>query len=129
MLENFYSVPYVLLAAGLLAGMTSALAFGATVKLGLETWSRNRDTMRLTEVQNFSLLVPFTAACVGICVFLASTVQIFSFSPKVAYGIAVPLTVIGGALLWVQFGQLLRQAEKGGAKSLDTNFSIKITQR
>ncbi|MGF1514742.1 MAG: hypothetical protein ACFB5Z_13755 [Elainellaceae cyanobacterium] len=129
MLENFYGVPYVLVVAGLFAGVTSALAFGATVKQGLETWSRNRDTLRLTDVQNFSLLVPFAAACAGICVFLASTVQIFSFSPKVAYSIAVPLTLIGGAGLWVQFGQLLRQAEKGGAKSLDTNFSIKITQR
>ena len=129
MLENFYNVPYVLLAAGLLAGITSALAFGATVKQGLESWSRNRATMRLTEVQNFSLLVPFMAACAGICVFLASTVQIFSFSPKVAYSLAVPLTLLGGAGLWVQFGQLLRQAETGGTKSLDTNFSIKITQR
>ncbi|MGB3614305.1 MAG: hypothetical protein WBA10_10975 [Elainellaceae cyanobacterium] len=129
MLENFYNVPYVLLAAGLLAGITSAVAFGATVKQGIAAWSVDRVRQRLTDVQSPTLLVPFAAACVGICVFLASTVQLFSFPPKVAYGIAVPLTVIGGAGLWFQFGQLLRQVEKDGAKSLNTGFTIKITQR
>ncbi len=130
MLENFYNVPYVLLAAGLLTGITSAIAFGATVKQSVQQWSRSRATQSLTEVQNFNLFIPFLAACIGICVFLASTVQLFSFSPKVAYSIAAPITVLGGALVWVQFGQLLRQVEKGGAKSLDTTFSsIKITQR
>lgn len=129
MLENFYNVPYVLLVAGLLAGITSAIAFGATVKQGVEAWSANRATQQLADVQNSTLLLPFMATCIGICIFLASTVQIFSFPPKIAYGIAIPLTLLGGALLWFQFGQLLRQAEKGGLKSLDTNFSIKITQR
>ncbi|MEO0410175.1 MAG: hypothetical protein AAF289_22745 [Cyanobacteria bacterium P01_A01_bin.135] len=129
MIENFYGIPYVLLAAGLLAGITSALAFGATVKQQLELWSRNRETMRLSEVRNLSMLVPLSAAGAGVCVFLASAVQIFSFSPKVAYSLAVPLSVLGVVALWIQFGQLLRQAETGGARSLDTNFSIKITQR
>ncbi|NET10672.1 MAG: hypothetical protein F6K09_06430 [Merismopedia sp. SIO2A8] len=113
------SAPYVLLIAGLLASVTSGFAFSETLKLSVRTWSENKDTMSLPGIRNLTLLVPFIGVCGGVCVFLASGVQIFAFSARSAYTMSVPLTVVGGFLLWYQLGQLLGQIEKGGSRALE----------
>ncbi|MEB3359128.1 MAG: hypothetical protein VKK04_20545 [Synechococcales bacterium] len=120
--ENLYSAPYFLLAAGLFASITSGLAFSATLKASLKEWSDNRTTRRLSAIRGVRLLIPFLGICGGVCVFLASGVQIFAFSPRLSYAIALPLTVLSGLLVWVQLGQLLRQFEKSGAKAFEMNF-------
>ena len=117
---DFYpSAPYVLLAAGFLASVTSGLAFSETLKQSIQTWTENRETMSLMEIRNFNLLVPFIGIGVGVCVFLASGVQIFAFSARAAYTLSLPLTVIGGFMLWYQLGQVLGQIQKGGSRALD----------
>ncbi|MGF1496639.1 MAG: hypothetical protein ACFB8W_07420 [Elainellaceae cyanobacterium] len=120
--ENLYDAPYFLLAAGLLASVTSGLAFSATLKAAIKDWSDNRTTRSPLTIRSLRLLIPFLGICGGVCVFLASGVQIFAFSPRLAYGIALPLTVLSGALVWIQLGQLLRQFEKSGRKAFEMNF-------
>ncbi|NEQ97697.1 MAG: hypothetical protein F6K30_13425 [Cyanothece sp. SIO2G6] len=117
--DLYPSTPYVLLAAGFLASVASGFAFSETLKDAVKTWSDNKDSISLPSVQNFRLLLPFLAVCVGVCVFLASGVQIFAFSATTAYAISLPLTLVGGLLLWYQLGRLLVQLEKGGSRALD----------
>lgn len=114
--------PYVLLIAGLLAGATSGIAFEATLKQGVQQWADNRSTRTLADLRGSALRVPFLGICIGICVFLASGVQLFGFPTQIAYAIAVPLTILTGLLVWSQLGKILVQLERGGSKALDLDF-------
>lgn len=111
--------PYFLLLAGLLAGVTSGIAFEATLKQFIKNWSQNRSTLNLAKAQNTQLLIPFLGISAGVCIFLSSGLQIFGFPPFLAYTISLPLTVLIGWLVWYQLGVLFAQLERGGSKALD----------
>lgn len=111
--------PYFLLIAGLLISITSGLAFEATLKQAVQEWANNRSTRTLARLQGSALRLPYLGICVGICVFLASGVQIFNFPAGLAYAIAASLTLFIGLLVWSQLGKILIQLERGGSKALD----------
>jgi len=115
----FPEPPYVLLIAGLLVAITSGIAFDATLRQGVQKWSLDRSTRTLAVLQGIALRLPFLGICIGVCVFLASGVQIFGFPTKLAYVIALPLTVFTALLVWSQLGKILVQLERGGSKALD----------
>jgi len=117
--DIYSSAPYVLLMAGFLASVTSGYAFSETLKQSVQLWSDNRESMSLPEIRNLSLLVPFVAVCIGVCVFLASGIQIFAFSARAAYALSLPLSIVGGLLLWYQLGRVLSQIQQGGSRALD----------
>lgn len=112
--------PYFLLAAGLLAGLLSGLAFSATLKAAVRNWSGDAESPGLAQATlGLSLQVPYAGIMGGICVFLGSGVQIFGVSAKVAYIIAVVLTIFTAQLVWKQLGSILTQIEEQGFASLD----------
>ncbi|HIK29630.1 MAG: hypothetical protein N3E45_16040 [Oscillatoriaceae bacterium SKW80] len=111
--------PYFLLLAGLLAGVTSGIAFEATLKQFIKNCSQNRSTLNLAKTQNTQLLIPFLGISAGVCIFLSSGLQIFGFPPFLAYTISLPLTVLIGWLIWYQLGVLFAQLERGGSRALD----------
>lgn len=115
----FPEPPYFLLLAGLLAGVTSGLAFEATLKQSVKEWSKNRSTRILANLQGSQLLLPFLGMAGGVCIFLASGLEIFGFPKLLTYAIALPLTVATAWLVWSQLGKLLIQLERGGSKALD----------
>lgn len=115
----YYDPPYFLLVAGLLAGLTSGLAFEATLKQSVNEWAKNRSTRTLAVMKGPQLLLPFLGICVGICVFLASGVQIFGFPGAIAYVISIAMTLLTGILVWTQLGRILVQLEQGGSEALD----------
>lgn len=114
-----YNPPYFLLVAGLLMSVTSGLAFEATLKQAVQEWARNRSTRTLANLQGMGLFLPFLGICVGVCVFLASGIEIFGFPGMIAYGVSFLLTVMTAALVWYQLGIILIQLERGGSKALD----------
>ncbi|MBD3884344.1 hypothetical protein IFO70_21615 [Phormidium tenue FACHB-886] len=120
----YYDPPYFLLAAGLFISITSGLAFEATLKQAVHEWAKNRSTRTLATIRGFSLVLPFLAICVGICLFLASGVQIFGFPATVAYGLSIFMTILTGGLVWWQLGKILVQLERGGSKALDLDSFI-----
>ncbi|HEY9818145.1 MAG: hypothetical protein WBA43_07190 [Elainellaceae cyanobacterium] len=118
----FYSAaspPYVLMVAGLIAGITSAYAFQATLKELVAVWSRSRSTRALQSLRGAPLLVPVVGVSGGVCVFLASSLQLFAFPALPSYAIAFPLTVGSAGLVWYQLGRLLNQLERRTGKALD----------
>lgn len=122
--DIFYpNIPYFLLVAGFLASVTSGYAFSETLKQSIKRWSDNRASMSLNDIRDYTLWVPFLGTCVGVCVFLASGVQIFAFSARSAYTMSVPLTVVGGIMMWYQLGQVLSQIQEGGSRALDLDAS------
>lgn len=115
----FPEPPYVMLIAGFLAAITSGVAFDTTLRQGVQKWSLNRSTRTLAVLQGIALRLPYLGICSGVCVFLASGVQIFGFPTKLAYAIALPLTIFIGILVWSQLGKNLVELERGGSKALD----------
>nr|WP_199307759.1 MULTISPECIES: hypothetical protein [unclassified Leptolyngbya] len=106
------------------AGITSGVAFEATLKQAVHDWSKNRSTRTLANLQGLQLFTPFFGICGGICFFLSAGMQIFGFNSTIAYAMAVPMTLFIGVLVWYQLGQVLKQLEKGGSKALDLDSFI-----
>lgn len=122
-MPSYYSSPpYFLLFAGLLAGITSGIAFKTTLEQAVQEWSRNRSTRTLANLQGIQLLVPFVGIAIGACVFLSSGLEIFGFPTWLAYAIALPLTAFISLLVWYQLSSILVQLEKGGSKALDLDL-------
>nr|WP_278003730.1 hypothetical protein [Nodosilinea sp. TSF1-S3] len=82
-------------------------------------WNSNRSTRILATLRGPQLQIPFFGICAGVCVFLASGIQLFGFSAKAAYALGAPMTVLIGLLIWSQLGKILLLIEEGGSKALD----------
>ncbi|NER33482.1 MAG: hypothetical protein F6J93_05350 [Oscillatoria sp. SIO1A7] len=110
--------PYFLVIASLLIGVTSGLAFKGTLEQLVRDWSRDRSIDLKAKQNSKELTIPFITMSGGICVFLSSGLQIFTFPPDIAYIISVPLTIGTSALVWWQLGELLEKLAKEGFKAL-----------
>lgn len=111
--------PYFLLIAGLLAGITSGLAFETTLKQMVKEWSKNRSSRNIMDLQGIQLFTPFLGISGGVTVFLSSGLEIFGFPSFLAYTISLPLTIFIGWLVWSQLGKVLSQIQQGGSEALD----------
>jgi hypothetical protein len=111
--------PYVLLIAGFLAAISSGFAFSTSLQKSVSEWNTKRSTRILASLRGPQLQVPFFGICAGVCVFLASGIQLFGFSAKVAYAMGFPLTLLSALLVWSQLGKILVLIEQGGSKALD----------
>ena len=118
-MSEFIDPPYFLMVAGLLAGITSGLAFDATLRQSVQEWSKNRSTRTLANMRGMNLFLPFIGISGGICIFLSAGLQVFGFPGVIAYAISTPLTLFICGLVWYQLGQILNQLERGGSKALD----------
>lgn len=115
----FPEPPYFLVVVGLFIGVTSGLAFEATLKQKVKEWSKQRTLQSLKKIRSFDLLFAFLGICLGVCLFLEAGLEIFLLSPWPSYAIAVPMTIAIGALVWTQLGKVLEQLQAGGSKALD----------
>jgi hypothetical protein len=111
--------PYFLILVGLFAGITSGLAFEATLKQIVQEWSKTLANEKLDQAQGFKLKFPFLGMCLGVCVFLSSGLEVFLLNRWLAYAIALPMTIFIAALVWIQLGKLLQQLKVGGSKAID----------
>jgi hypothetical protein len=115
----YYSEPpYLLLSFGLIAAILSGLAFQTSLKELLVDWQADR-SQNLLKMRDWRLLTPFLGMAGGSIFFLAAGVQIFGLPATIAYGIAVPMTVLIGGLVWWQLGKIMEQIEEGGSAALD----------
>jgi hypothetical protein len=108
-----------LLAFGLFIGLTSGLAFEAVLKEKVQEWKTKRSIEIFTQMQGLSLRLPFLGICLGVCVFLASGLEVFGLFSWLAYTISLLMTILIGALVWEQLGKVLVLLRQGGSKALD----------
>jgi hypothetical protein len=115
---NYYlpEPPYFLLIAGLFIAITCGLAFEATLKQRVRAWFKSPSD-QLIQASLFRL--PFLGICLGIAVFLSAGLEIFLYDRWLSYSLAVPVTILTGALVWTQLDKLLLQLKQGGSKSID----------
>jgi hypothetical protein len=113
--------PFFLLFVGFFVGVTCGLAFESTLKKKVSQWYQLRkqpkqksDLTGLSELQ-----IPFFGICIGICIFLASGLEIFIYSRIFSYALSLPLTLFIGGLVWTQLQNLILQLLQGGSKAID----------
>ena len=115
----YFSPPYFLLLAGLLAALTCGKAFEATLKQQVSLWSKSRSSRILEELQGMQLLIPYLGICCGTFVFLGCGMMIFGLPTFFSFALAIILTMMTGLLLWVQLGKILTILQEGGSQALD----------
>ncbi len=115
----FFDPPYFLLFFGLFAGLTSGIAFQATLKEQAIAWKTNRSTRSIAQMRSIQLKLPFWGITIGIGVFLTAGLEVFGFPPILAFGVAIPLTIVSNLFIWLQLTSMLKQIENGGFKVLD----------
>ncbi len=115
----FFDPPYFLLFFGLFAGLTSGIAFQATLKEQAMAWKTNRSTRSIAQMRSIQLKLPFWGITIGIAIFLTAGLEVFGFPPILAFGVAIPLTTVSSLFIWLQLGSMLKQIETGGFKVLD----------
>lgn len=116
---TYYDPPYFLLIAGLFIGITSCTAFVVSLKQLLKQWSKNRSSRNIANLRGIQVFLPFLGVALGICIFLASCLQIFAFSALIAYSFSVPLTLAMAGLVWYQLTRLFMQLEQRGFKGIN----------
>lgn len=115
----FFDPPYFLLFFGLFASITSGIAFQATLKEQAMAWKTNRSTRSIAQMRSIQLKLPFWGITIGIGIFLTAGLEVFGFPPILAFGVAIPLTIVSNLFIWLQLGSMLKQIETGGFKVLD----------
>jgi uncharacterized membrane protein SpoIIM required for sporulation len=112
--------PLFLIFVGFVIGVTCGLAFEATLKDKVNLWRTQPPKTREMELSGTSALqIPFVGICVGICIFLASGLEVFIYNRVFSYALSLPLTLFIGGLVWSQLQKLILQLLTGGSKALD----------
>ncbi|AFY48083.1 hypothetical protein Nos7524_2238 [Nostoc sp. PCC 7524] len=112
--------PYFLLFVGLFIAITSGAALSGTLKSIVQKWQKNSTENSLSN-SSFKqrLSVPFLGITGGICLFMASGLEIFGFPSLLALGVGLPLSILTCLLVWLQLDSMLTFAERQGMQSLD----------
>ncbi|MCW6036402.1 hypothetical protein K4A83_08985 [Spirulina subsalsa FACHB-351] len=116
-MTDFSSPPFVLLFFGLFVGIVCGFAFFQGLKQLLKKWSKTRSTKILDQLRGIPLFLPFLGVVGGVCLFLATSLQVLAISPKTAYIIATPLSIGMGTLVWLQLMRQVNQLERKSKSS------------
>ncbi len=114
--------PYLLILVGLFISLTCGLAFKAILEQKVRKGLQTPSLSILDEMQGIEFKLPFLGTCLGIWIFLATGLEIFSITPWFSYGVSLITTIFIAALIWTQLGKLLVEFQKGGSKALDLDF-------
>jgi hypothetical protein len=111
--------PFLLIAFGFFIAIASGLAFESTLKLKYQEWRKTSQELTLDIFNKSDLRIPFWGICIGICIFLSASLEIFNVSSTLGYIISIPLSGFIGRLIWKQLGEVLLQLKQGGSKAID----------
>ncbi|MFN6514920.1 MAG: hypothetical protein RMY29_010500 [Nostoc sp. CreGUA01] len=111
--------PYFLLLVGFLAALTSGIALSGTLKVIVQKWPSERTENTKPNSSLKQLFVPFLGITAGVCLFMASGLEIFGFPSLLALGVGLPISLLTCLLVWLQLGSMLTFVEREGMQSLD----------
>ncbi len=114
--------PFLICLIGLFVGITCGLAFQTMLKQKLAEWSKDGGSQNLARLDNRALQIAYLGICLGVWIFLAGGLKIFSVNSIIAIGLSLPLTIFATSLMWTQLIQLLGQLQEGGSKALDLDI-------
>ncbi len=104
---RFLQPPYFLLCIGLLISFSCILPFALMLRQLMQYWYQNHSPNAFTGWRKLQLVIPFSGTLVGVCVTLASILEIFGFSTVGSYFVALLVTSAIGLFVWWQLGRTL----------------------
>lgn len=111
-----------------LIGLIIALVFGVTFQKQLEQinqkWLKDPKGAKSYTLDNQQLQFSYQGICLGVWLFLGGGFRVLGFGIIGAYGVALPIAIGTGALMWQQFGDMLVEIKQKGMKSLDLDRFI-----
>jgi hypothetical protein len=111
--------PYMILAFGIFAALTSGIALGGTLKSVVAQWQSSGAENSGTQIAKKALFLPFLGIGVGITLFLVSGLEIFGFPPFISFAVGLPIALFTILLVWFQLGSMMTFVETNGMRSLD----------
>lgn len=111
--------PYFLIVSSLLIGVVCGAAFESLLKETMKKWSKKANFNLLDQLDTLELRLPFWGICLGIWLFLASGLEIFSVPSWLSYGLSLGMTLFTASLVWSQLVEVLQQLQKGGSRAID----------
>lgn len=114
--------PFLLCLIGLFVGVTCGLAFQTMLKQKMTKWSKDGRKENLAELDSGELQITYLGICLGVWIFLAGGLGLFSINWIIAIGLSLPLTILATSLIWTQLLEVLTQLQEGGSKALDLDM-------
>lgn len=111
--------PYLILAFGLFAAVTSGVALAGTLKSVVTQWQSSGAENSGRKIARIALLFPFSGIGIGIILFLVSGLEIFGFPPILSYSVGLSLALFTILLMWFQLASMMTFVETNGMRSLD----------
>lgn len=112
--------PFMLCLMGLLAGLTSGIAFQSTLKQTVRSWMNSDETVGLSKsILTGYIKFSYLGIMLGVFIFLGAGVGIFGFPTIGCYALSLVLTIGTGGLLWRQLSDILTVLEQEGSKGVD----------
>ncbi|WP_339461371.1 hypothetical protein [Nodularia spumigena] len=99
--------PYFLLLIGLLISLLCGLPFAITLQKRVQDWIQNHSPTTLPRWAKLQLLIPFIGTAIGICIALASMLEIFGLPTLPSYLLSLLVTTLVGSWVWAEIGNLL----------------------
>ena len=104
---------------GLLISIVFGLTFQTQIEQKVQLWSKNPQDAQSYQLDSSGLSLSYGGICLGVWVFLAGGFLTFGFGVIVAYGVALPITILTGSLIWSQLKEVFLQLRDGGSQALD----------
>ncbi|GAP93763.1 hypothetical protein [Leptolyngbya sp. NIES-2104] len=101
--------PYVLLFVGLFITLTCAIPFVVLIRQRIDYWAKNLSASSLPVRGAVQVILPFSGMMGGICIFIASALEVFGVPVLPAFFVAVLLVLLSSYLAWWQLGRVLSQ--------------------
>lgn len=114
--------PFLLCLIGLFVGVTCGLTFQTMLKQKMTKWSKDGRKENLAQLDSGELQVTYLGICLGVWIFLAGGLGLFSINWIIAIGLSLPLTILATSLIWTQLLEVLTQLQEGGSKALDLDM-------
>ncbi|MDJ0533171.1 MAG: hypothetical protein QNJ70_11865 [Xenococcaceae cyanobacterium MO_207.B15] len=111
--------PFFIPIVGLFVALIFGITFQSQMQQRIQSWLKDPKTKGAYKLEGTDLTLSYQGICLGIWVFLGGGLQIFGFGVISSFGVALLLTIGSGAFLWQQFGEMLVEVQKNGAKALD----------
>ncbi|MBW4600897.1 MAG: hypothetical protein KME29_15180 [Calothrix sp. FI2-JRJ7] len=106
-LYRFSQPPYFLLLIGLLISFSCVLPFILILRQLIQYWSKYHSQEAFTRWRKLQVLTPYIGTLVGVCIALASALEILGLATFASYLVALLVISVVGFLVWLQIGRIL----------------------
>ena len=111
--------PFLIPLVGILIGILFGSMFQTIITQKSTQWRQNPQQADAYKLEDRNLILAYQGICLGTWIFLGGGLLLFGFSGITAFGFALILTIVTGALFWRQMGEMFFEIKQNGVQILD----------